>query len=477
MRDGTVSRTGARRLLPWLAGGTLLAWGAFAWPFTVDDAYVLARYARRLASGLGYTMNDGAATDGVTGPLALLPATIGARLCGAPLLASKALGLWSVCAAGAWATQFSRGRARWLTALTVSATGLLGIWGVGGLETGLSVLAFTAMGLALLETKPTWGQGARLGGAVFVLAWLRPETAPAALVALLFCPRPGRAPAWGLAALGLLSVVGFRAAMFGTPLPLSASAKPSDLVDGAGYVLRGIGVVWGGIGALALAAAVRDPKWRPGAAVVMAHGAAVLLAGGDWMPGFRLLLPAVPLSAVVVAGAFSKSRAGVPVVMGAALVPLIVSTIAVFELPATHTARETEGARLAALLGEVNGRVALVDVGFLAYRSGAEVVDLGGITDPEVGRLPGGHVDKRLEPGWLATRDPAVIILHSTVPPQVEEGRLLAFRGHPVEHRVAAMPWVVRHFRVSDVIPYAPGYLYIVLRREVGGSPPGSMAQ
>ncbi|MBZ0115678.1 MAG: hypothetical protein K8H88_01695, partial [Sandaracinaceae bacterium] len=43
---------------------------ALAWPFTIDDAFVTARYAERLARGQGYTMNDGPPTDGVTGPLA-----------------------------------------------------------------------------------------------------------------------------------------------------------------------------------------------------------------------------------------------------------------------------------------------------------------------------------------------------------------------------------------------------------------------
>src|SRR4051795_5751483 len=53
---------------------------ALAWPFTVDDAFIAAHYARRLAGGLGYTFRPGPATDGVTGPLWLAPLVACARL-------------------------------------------------------------------------------------------------------------------------------------------------------------------------------------------------------------------------------------------------------------------------------------------------------------------------------------------------------------------------------------------------------------
>jgi hypothetical protein len=52
----------------------ILAVGLCAWPYTVDDAFIVARYARRLADGRGYTFNLGPPSDGVTGPLWLLPA-------------------------------------------------------------------------------------------------------------------------------------------------------------------------------------------------------------------------------------------------------------------------------------------------------------------------------------------------------------------------------------------------------------------
>src|SRR5690606_6650177 len=42
-----------------LAALGVLSFGLVAYAHTVDDAYIVARYAERWAAGLGYTMNDG----------------------------------------------------------------------------------------------------------------------------------------------------------------------------------------------------------------------------------------------------------------------------------------------------------------------------------------------------------------------------------------------------------------------------------
>src|ERR1044071_1486389 len=77
----------------WVAGIAL-----YVWPFAIDDAFIVARYATRIARGASFTFNDGPPTDGVTGPLWLLPLVVGAR-CGAdPLWVAKLVG-WLCCAA------------------------------------------------------------------------------------------------------------------------------------------------------------------------------------------------------------------------------------------------------------------------------------------------------------------------------------------------------------------------------------------
>jgi hypothetical protein len=134
------------------------------------------------------------------------------------------------------------------------------------------------------------------------------------------------------------------------------------------------------------------------------------------------------------------------------------------EWRAAGVSREEIGRELAHALRQSAHRVALVDVGYLGYESGVETVDLGGITDPEIGRLPGGHLSKLVSDSLLSRREPDALILHSAQPPLVAaDGRLLAISGYPVEQRVAAGAWVRSRFRVALERTYAPHYHYVLL--------------
>jgi len=131
---------------------------------------------------------------------------------------------------------------------------------------------------------------------------------------------------------------------------------------------------------------------------------------------------------------------------------------------AAGEARERVGRPLARFLASRARTVALVDVGFLAWAGGFDVVDLGGITEDGVARRPGPHLGKRIDAAWLLARAPDALVLHAAVPPEVApDGTLRTLAGYPVERRVAAMPWVRARFRVARVMPYAPGYVYVVL--------------
>lgn len=467
----------------------MIAVGAASWGFTVDDAWVVARYADRLASGHGYTMNDGAPTDGVTGPLWLLPLVL-ARLLGLDAMAvGKGLGLVCAAVAAGWAADRVRERAggrraAWVTALLVGVQPTLGIWGAAGLETGLATLCATAALLgATARPRP---QGTRVGLAIAALAWLRPETAAMALVALLAVARrgPGRRRAAALAAIGAGLVVALRVSMFGSPLPLSSLAKPADLGLGATYVGGGLLATGALIG---LGVALARWRWlraddRAVTLALLAHLAAVVVAGGDWMPGFRLLAPALPAYAYLIGAVACRLRAGRG--LGAAMLAITLSVVpaldAAVQLPRAREAgrcREQHGRPLADALARFRV-VALVDVGYLPWRAGFEVVDLGGITDPDVARMPGGHLGKIVDAGWLSSRDPDAIVLHATRPPAVEGGALRTLSGYPVERRVASLPWVRERYVVERVAPYAPDYFYVVLVRRGAGltRPAGSPA-
>ena len=473
----------------------ILVVGLCAWPYTVDDAFIIARYASRLADGRGYTFNDGSATDGVTGPLWLLPGFIARLAHLEPVWPAKGLGLVCVAlACGLFVKRLSQ-RVRGTT-YACSAAALftcqpeLGGWGVAGVETGAATLVLTGAWLTL-TARPALKHRIFLGVLLGVLPWLRPELLAATGVILITAAwRVGVAravPVFGLSALGLLSLIAFRWRVFGSVVPLAYHAKQGSLRHGIEYGARGLLLVLGVFGAFLIVRAWRVGRWddRVGTIVFVVHAIAIVLAGGDWMPGFRLFVPVLPIAIGVIAVGLvrpeprlespRRRRDSVPVKRGEGYGRLAcaVAAMAVLSLDlatripewrAAGLSRESAGRELAMRLRQSARRVALVDIGFLGYASGVEAIDLGGITDPEIGRLPGGHLAKAVTDALLSKRDPDALILHSAQPPLVAaDGRLLAIAGYPVEQRVASGAWVRSRFRVALQRTYAPHYYYVLL--------------
>lgn len=466
---------------PWVAAAAFAALAAVSWPFTVDDAFIAVRYAQRLAAGLGYTFSDGPPTDGVTGPLWLVPLWLSARVDLDPLAAGKALG--AIAAALAVARVVARVRARsggrvaaWITLLMCLTSLPLISWSVGGLETGLATLAITELALAVTAARPSCVRAALC---ISMLPWLRPELAPVALYLLgVLSLRVGRASAyvWAAGALSAALLCTFRVSLFGHVLPMSAAAKPPVFAHGLAYALRALLRVEHAI-ALLLVVLGRPFQRRVERVLLLGlgvHALAVVLAGGDWMPGFRLFAPLSPWAGWLVGSAFASAflrrpRLALPLLL--ALLGLR-ATLLVGELQAAREA----GARREAItplfrerLRDVSGPIAALDIGLLGYVSEAPFLDLGGLTQPEVAYAPGGHLDKRIDSAWLRDKSPALLVLHSKDPPRVDQtGHVRWFRGYPVERRVLEMEWVLRGYRVDAVIAYAPDYHYLFLKKRPG---------
>lgn len=458
--------------------------GGLCFAFTVDDAFIVARFAQHIASGAGYVMNVGErAADGVTGPLWLVPLVLMRSLGFDPIAVAKLVGL-ACMASSVWivtrrvGTRATGGVMTWVAAVLLATQPTLASWSVGGLETGAVTLAATVLAsTAMPGGRPATWAIALAGAAV---PWLRPELSPMAAVLLLHHARaePTRGVRVALAALMIGALVlPFRWSLFGHLLPLSAAAKPASIAAGLEYAARSVVVTTalGGIALTALGARSGRRGDRVLGLALLAHVAAVVVAGGDWMPGFRLLAPVLPIYGYLVAVGFARLRVSrlswrrwaAWVLLAPTLgVPLVDLALRVDGARETAHSRATVGEQLVAELREHATRVALVDVGFLAYRSGVGVFDLGGVTDAAVAFAPGGHLDKHIDERLLRERAPDAILLHSRSAPQVgDDGELLGFDGYAVERRVAQMPWVRQHFTVASVHDYAPGYRYVLLLR------------
>jgi hypothetical protein len=467
--DAFAGRVRRALLAPWApVTAVLVALGAaqvYAWPYTVDDAHIVARYAARLAGGQGYTFQAGPATDGVTAPLWLGLCLLCARAGADPLSAAKVLGAVTTLLATAQVVWCERRRglgrvASWLVASLLATSLPLVTWSVAGLETGLATLALAA--LAFSAPAPAL----LAAGAV---AWLRPELVPAAL--LLAGSRKRALPLVAACVVGIVSVATFRWGCFGDPWPMTAAAKPASLAHGLGYLkdaLRAPASLALGLGA-ALAARGSRGSVRLALALVV-HGLAVLLAGGDWMPAARLFAPVVPLALIVVARALARlhlRRPALACAVAAALLALRAASLCT-DLPVARTVAERGPVldALAAALPEGPGPLVALDIGWLGARVPGPILDLGGLTEPRIAYARGGHLDKHVDGAWLERTAPRALILHSSVAPRVDaDGRVRWFAGYPVEQRVLAFPWVQRDYQVHGVFRYAEHYFYVLLVR------------
>ena len=446
--------------------------------FTVDDALITARYAAHVARGLGYRFNaGGAVTDGVTPlgfPYVLAPFARGGPL--SALLAAKILGLGAWVAASALLAvaidraagegSAPRARLRFAALALLACSAPLAGWSVAGMETGLAA-ALAAAAVALPEL------GASLAGAACagLVAWLRPEALPLAIV-LAASPSPQgdeaprrRALRVAVALGPFVAVVAARFALFGRPVPLSVLAKPSDAALGARYALACF-LLSGPIVLVAPIAWARLHGWARGLVLaVAAHFAAIALAGGDWMPLSRLAVPALPAALLAFA---HLARVADP----RATVARVALALAgeVFQLAKVGPAAARVSAARLAVIDELSAPlagakvVAALDIGWLGAATGATIVDLAGLTDPDIAALPGGHTSKAISARLLDARKVDAIVLLVKDGERVAEPWSDTFFARIVELRVAAIPRVADGFAIVAT-GRVPHLGYVVVRR------------
>jgi hypothetical protein len=202
----------------------------------------------------------------------------------------------------------------------------------------------------------------------------------------------------------------------------------------------------------------------------VAHLAAVVVVGGDWMPFFRLLAPVCPSLAWAAAlasahahAAATAARSVIAVGTGLALLP------GARPWRGLHTDRAALVSSASAWLDDAHA-VAALDVGWVGAATEADVVDLAGLTDPEIAALPGGHTSKRVGAMLLLSRRTDAILLYTPGGPP--DGDLDAWRDAPwarvVEARLADDEVVQRHFVAVAWLPLGAGPAGYVLLRANG---------
>jgi hypothetical protein len=415
-----------RGLLPLVAACSALSAVCLFWGFTVDDAWIVSRVAE-FGKGTGrFSFNPtGPITDAVT-PLgyaqllALLAAGAGldvftvARFLGA----AAWLGTWAWLAHLMHRTRGSQRALALALAPLVCVPGAA--WAGAGLETPLVAALFT---FGLIGTLGP----ARFSAAPFVLGFtgaIRPECWPACLLAAGLAAEPSARRCIGNLALACIAPVvlmSIRLHLFGHPLPLAAVAKPPDPSFGVRYglgaaLLSGVPWLWLGlVGRGGPAAEDRPAESRVRSVVVfLLFLGSISMAGGDWMPLFRLIVPILPWVS------FEALRLGRPGILGWAGWGLAAATtlsLGVAFRPDSIRTLETrrawvhEGRRLL----EDRKNVAAVDVGWVGRATSAQITDLSGVTDPQIARLPGGHTSHHVPAALLDRRGVDTWIVRGTL--------------------------------------------------------------
>jgi arabinofuranosyltransferase len=313
--------------------------------FPLDDSWIHLHFARNLAEGAGFAYNPGVPVAGSTAPLWTLLLAAASAALGPSLLTTKALGL--AAAVGA-AVLTRRAAVAWgapplaalAAAVALACSGPL-VWGaLSGMEVTLAAALVAAALVAHAHDRTAWSA---LASALAVLA--RPEAL--VLVPLLLVARPvdgRRLAVFALITTAVLApAVWFSVATVGSPVPATVAAK----VEG---------------GLLGWLAGVREPWWQMLVARPWQFGRAWLY----WLASINWLLPLALIPGVW----FAWTRHGRA--LGVLTIALVVHPLAMAWLAPYRDPAFQEGRYSIQLLPLVF-LLAAAGVGSLAWRRAASV--------------------------------------------------------------------------------------------------------
>lgn len=427
------------------------------WSYTVDDAYIVLRYARNVKAGLGAVFNPGERVEGCTSPLWLGLISIGSWLPVAPIVTAKLISVVSVC--GLLAACARRWRATPMLAAAVMA--MIGLQGplliatTSGLETALNSVL---VGLALIwsHRTPRWNAKLTVIGAAALLC--RPENGlivGAHGLWLWSTRKSSRRRLIGTAAVWLGVMAGLTAiryGYYGRWVSNTSVSKLSQPFEHLGFARMYLGLwlsqTWHILAFVTAGIVIRRTRAISLNAVVimMAQAAFVVLAGGDWMPGLRFMLPTTVVGMVVAGdvsnylgrcarisrwrcnrrpGELSNARRPQPMLACAVMLALIgmVTLQQAVEIRPMRWALASYEKTLDALrAGPVaylqsaatpDDTIAARDIGVLGYGVDCRVLDLVGLTDAHIAETSGMYHRDRLDLDYVFSREPRFFMIQS----------------------------------------------------------------
>lgn len=195
--------------------------------FPLDDSWIHLHFARNLAEGGGFAYNAGVPVAGSTGPLWTVVLGVGATIAGASVLLAKVLGVGATLGAAALTHRAALAWGASAPAALVASVALLWAPGMGwGALSGMEVSLAALLVIAALDSH---ARDRSLATALFAaLAMLaRPEAAMLLPLFALARPLTLRRVALFVVIAGLVvtPAVVFNIRTVGAPIPATAAAK------------------------------------------------------------------------------------------------------------------------------------------------------------------------------------------------------------------------------------------------------------
>jgi hypothetical protein len=202
--------------------------------------------------------------------------------------------------------------------------------------------------------------------------------------------------------------------------------------------------------------------------VLLAYLIFVVLAGGDWMSNFRFFAHILPvLSALVAAGAAtvlartvyrSWQTLGLYAVLSMLLLVTFVSMAntelrmarSILAATQSHDYLSQNYEELGLWLKEQtddDARVAICDVGAVAYYSQRHIIDMFGLTDRHIASIKG-RIHYKSDPRYVLSRQPDIIILVSLN----DMGGGHSFQRIP-DHTMNALPEFHAQYELIRTVP------------------------
>jgi arabinofuranosyltransferase len=470
--------------------------------FLIDDVFISVRYAGNLVAGHGLVYNVGERVEGYTNFLwtLLLTPPLAAGL---PVIAwIKGMNaVWAVVAGAlvvrtAWLFPTGPEGARpggtrvlpetWLVPALAGALSFASPSFILSAAEGLETMMFTA--LLLLVVTCTWAarEHERIPPAalaVVALGLTRPD-GWAYLPWLVFAARlRGLSWAWCRRA-ALVIIAGFalrevaRLLVYGDFLPNTLHAKSG----GSGFLLdRGwtqlgefVRASGGWLWLLALLPLAFAPARRGALALLAAIAVRLafqLWSGGPWMGRGRFLTPILPLVIVLmVQGVTLLLRGGARRAIGLALLAILLLVPAWRRYERVQFQSVAYGAHLRAAHARLGADVAayttpdavmaMSDAGIGPLAAGRTNIDLLGLNDRHLGRLPGSFAEKA-DPQYVFDRNPDLVVLVARRPPPIAAGDLLVLSEVPV----FTDPLFAQRYRFAREYRFDPDYFLLLYAR------------